>query len=314
MPSVELIEIIFTCERTFFLIVENNTNIGAMKRHMPGKLASCPAGYLRDRDVRRLEWADLKAKRRIEPVLALGIVETTAYEILRPGVVIYSNASKDHAHPASLSSTSGVLVKNAAGDDFLTGPSHEIGKDKTVYQDLGTGPRRLVGKGKAVQEISFTDISLIRLSEEVVFINETFENSFGVAPKFTSLFGEDHDCALDLRFSVYLNSPFFGDMEGTIMARSIKLERSSHPGADRLRYVAYNWAYMGQPDEGEEDKINTPDGRCGSAIWDDEGTVVGVFHYYIASGAWAGFCVSVSAVEVVRAGYKLADATTAGQG
>lgn len=53
-------------------------------------------------------------------------------------------------------------------------------------------------------------------------------------------------------------------------------------------------------------KVRPPDGTCGSAIWDHDGTILGFYHYYIADGPYAGFACFVSASEVVDAGYHLA--------
>jgi hypothetical protein len=242
----------------------------------------------------------LKAKRHNDPQPLKGIADTTVYETLRPSVMILSKAS--HDHPAVYSSTSGVLVQNIVGDRFMTGASHGIGADKIVYQELGSGQKRTLGK--AVQEISFTDVNLVQLEKEVDFVNETFENSSGAVPTFTKLFGEDPGDTLKRMSTVYMNSSFSGNMEGVIVATSIKFGRSTHPVEDQLRHVAYNWAFMSQ-EEGGEDKVQPPDGTCGSVIWDDDGVVVGFHHYHIRTGGWAGFSVSTSAAEVANAGYRL---------
>lgn len=57
--------------------------------------------------------------------------------------------------------------------------------------------------------------------------------------------------------------------------------------------------------EGNDDRVRPPNGTCGSAVWDDNGVVRGFYHYYIDEGAWKGFSASVSASEVVEAGYTL---------
>jgi hypothetical protein len=297
IPDIQIIELMFTCERTIYIVLGDHINLNEMKSKLPGRIATWPTGYLHNKDLRRPVWADLPAKRQIEPQPTRAIVDNTVYDILRPGVMISSKMLKEHAHPAVLSTTSGVLVKNLAGDCFMTGASHGIGEMETIWQ------AGIIDKiiGKAVVELPFTDISLVELSKDVDFINETFENSGGVTPVFTRLTSSEdkHNWPI-----CHLNSPYTGNMEGSLVMKSAKFEKSIHPTEDNLRYVVYNWSFMGQ-EENNESKTRPPDGTCGSAIWDDEGVILGFYHYYIAEGPWAGFSPSVSASEVVEAGYSL---------
>lgn len=66
-------------------------------------------------------------------------------------------------------------------------------------------------------------------------------------------------------------------MEGNIVSQSVRLQRSltSHPTEDRLSYIIYVWSYLRQ-EECNGDKVRPPDGTCGSAIWDDDGVILGV--------------------------------------
>ncbi len=81
---------------------------------------------------------DLKAKGQVQPRPLTDLVDSTAYQVLRPGVMIHSKADREHGHPATYSTTSGVLMKNLARDMFMTGASHGMSADVTVYQDLGS--------------------------------------------------------------------------------------------------------------------------------------------------------------------------------
>jgi hypothetical protein len=105
---------------------------------------------------------------------------------------------------------------------------------------------------------------------------------------------------------VAFNSPFTGVVEGTVAAMSIKMATTPLVTSteDRLRYTVYQWYYGGQVSPTAEQRV--PDSACGSAIWDHNGRVMGFFRYYIEEGNWAGFCASVAADEVVRAGYRFA--------
>ncbi|KAI1082631.1 hypothetical protein F5B20DRAFT_597615 [Whalleya microplaca] len=86
--------------------------------------------------------------------------------------------------------------------------------------------------------------------------------------------------------------------EGHTMMKSVKLESSSHPSQD-LRYVVYNWSFMGQP-EHTQYRFQPQDVACGSVVQSSDGVVLGFYRYYIADGKWGGFLVSISASEVVE--------------
>ncbi|KAG6354462.1 hypothetical protein INS49_004479 [Diaporthe citri] len=303
LPGVRLLEFMCTKDETFYAILANEVSLNAIRDQLPARIANRLVGYMRDEELGRPQWADLPAKRLINPRPTEGIIDDTPYDVLRPGVIICSQTFKDNAHPAWFSTTSGVQVENSAGDRFMTAASHGIGVNERVWQIASQGMQKLLGK--AVQEISFTDVSLVQLEQDIIFTNETFENSAGEVPRFTRLFGEDPTRDRIVGGNCYLNSPYTGNMDGVVVMNSIKLERSSHPTEDALRYVLYNWAYMGQ-EEGDPDKERPPDGTCGSVIWDDDGVLLGFYRYYIAKGPFAGFAAAVNASEVVNAGYRLA--------
>ena len=303
LPRVRLLELMYTKDRAFYAILADDVDIHAVYKQLPVMIANCFVGYLRDEELKRPHWADKQAKRLVSPQPEQGITDDTPYDILRPGVVVCSQTIKDNAHPAWLATTSGVQVQNSAGDRFMTAASHGIGIDEQVWQIASQGPKRLVGK--AVQEISFTDISLVQLGEDIIFSNETFENSAGHVPQFTRLFGEDPASDKTVDGICYLNSPYTGSMDGVVVMNSVKLEKSSHPTEDALKYVLYDWLYVGQED-GNSDKERPPDGTSGSVIWDDDGVILGFHHYYITNGPFAGFAAMVSAIELVEAGYRLA--------
>jgi hypothetical protein len=293
----------YTKDRAFYAILVNDVDIFAVRNQLPAKIANCFVGYMRDEELKRPYWADMPAKRLINPQPTEGIIDDTPYDVLRPGVIVCSQTFKDNAHPAWFATTSGVKVENSAGDRFMTAAAHRIGVDEQVWQIASQGRMKLLGK--AVQEISFTDISLVQLGGDITFSNETFENSAGEVPQFTRLFGEDMATDKTVDGICYLNSPYTGNMGGIVVGNSVKLEKSSHPTEDALEYVLYNWTYFGQ-DEGDSDKERPPDGTCGSVIWDDDGVILGFYHYYITQGPFSGFAATVNASEVVKAGYRLA--------
>ncbi|TRX92960.1 hypothetical protein FHL15_006098 [Xylaria flabelliformis] len=301
LPETRMIELMLTSERTIYVVLEDNADISSLRITLPGKIARCPVGYLTNRELRRPLWADSAAKRQVEPQPISGVIDNTAYDILRPGVLISSKILNEHEHPAVFSTTSGTLVQSESGSCFMTAASHSIGDDGDIWQ--GDHPGRSISE--AVLEIPFTDISLVKLKNDITFVNETFENNSGDSPSFTRLATSEDRFVFD---DCFLNSPYTGNMEASIVSKSVKLETSTHPTEDKLRYVIYNWCYMGQT-EGNEDRIRPPDGTCGSTIWDDNGVIMGFYHYCIQEGPWNGFSASVSASELVEAGYTLAKET-----
>lgn len=303
LPGVRLLELMYTKDEALYAILANEVSLNTIRQQLPARIANRMVGYMRDEELMRSQWADLPAKRLINPRPTEAIIDDTPYDVLRPGVIICSHTFKDNAHPAWFSTTSGVQVENSVGNRFMTAASHGVGVNECVWQIASQGENKLLGR--AVQEISFTDVSLVDLEQGVTFSNETFENEAGEVPQFTRLFGEDTTRDTVVEGVCYLNSPYTGNMDGVAVMNSVKLERSSHPTEDALRYVLYNWTYMGQ-EEGNPDKERPPDGTCGSVIWDDDGVLLGFYRYYIAKGPFAGFAAAVNASEVVNAGYRLA--------
>lgn len=303
LPGVRLLELMYTKDKAFYAILDNHINFRDIHNQLPAKIADCWVGYMRDEELKRPQWADWPAKRLINPRPTEGIIDDAPYDTMRPGVIVCSQTFKDNAHPAWFATTSGVEVQNSAGDRFMTAASHGIGENEYLWQIASQGRKKVLGR--AVQEISFTDVSMIQLGEAITFTNETFENSAGEVPQFTRLFGEDEVNDETVDGNCYLNSPYTGSMDGVIVMNSVRYERSSHPTQDALSFVLYNWAYMGQ-EEGDSDKVRPPDGTCGSVIWDDDGVILGFYRFYLHDGPFAGHSATVSASEVVKAGYRLA--------
>ncbi|KAI0382572.1 hypothetical protein F5Y04DRAFT_287945 [Hypomontagnella monticulosa] len=296
LPTVHIIELMFTCERTFFVVIDDHVELNTGS--WPGKIANYPVAYLHDKDLNRPVWVDRPAKQEIEPQPSMGIVDDTAYDVLRPGVMISSSIITGHSHPATLSSTAGVLVKNPAGDIFMTAASRAIGNSEKIWQSRR--PAETIGK--AAVEISFTDICLVELDRSISFSVQTFEASDGVVPQFTRMATSGDE----FNFSTcYLNSPFTGLLDSEIIAKSIKIqaEGTPHPTEGRVRYVVYDWLYHGQEEANIQAEL--PGGICGSVIWNDDGIVQGFYQFSIKEGPWKGFSACVSASEVVESGYTL---------
>ncbi|KAK5987955.1 hypothetical protein PT974_12091 [Cladobotryum mycophilum] len=100
---------------------------------------------------------------------------------------------------------------------------------------------------------------------------------------------------------VSLDNHDIGCRDGMTMATSIRLETEIDPYnlEDTQLHVAYNWIYMGQV-EGTPmtERWQPPDNIHGSIIRDGGDAPTGYFQYYISTGDYAGFLVSIQADEV----------------
>ncbi|KAI1080156.1 hypothetical protein F5B20DRAFT_541004 [Whalleya microplaca] len=56
----------FSCERTFYIVLDDGVDIGAVRASLPGLIAMCPARYLHNRKLHRPVWADRPAAPQIE--------------------------------------------------------------------------------------------------------------------------------------------------------------------------------------------------------------------------------------------------------
>lgn len=99
LPKIRVIEIIYTWGRTFYLVIPDHINIFGMRTKLPGMIAGCPVGYINDKELHRPKWAELQAKREIEPSPARQVIDTTAYDTLRPGVLVCSKCSRTTGIP-----------------------------------------------------------------------------------------------------------------------------------------------------------------------------------------------------------------------
>ncbi|KAI1304708.1 hypothetical protein F5Y03DRAFT_406721 [Xylaria venustula] len=299
LPETRIVEVMLTSERTVYVVLEDHADILSVRTALPGRIAGFPVGYLTNCELRRPLWANYPARRQFERQPISDAMDDTEYEILRPGVFISSQMVDEYGQPVVSSITSGILVQNNSGSHFMTAASHGIGGDGCIWQGVDTG--KLIGE--TAFELSFTDISLVNLRNNTAFVNETSEMISGQSPKFSRLAASEDKVIFNNH--CFLNSPYTGNMEGSIVSKSVKLETSMHTAEDELRCVIYNWCYMGQI-EGNQNHVRPPDSTCGSAVWDDDGIITGFHHYYIQEGPWSGFSVSVSASELVEAGYTLA--------
>ncbi|KAI0480036.1 hypothetical protein GGR56DRAFT_663877 [Xylariaceae sp. FL0804] len=182
LPGIRFVELILTCERTFVVVLED--------------------------EVKDYQWSH---KRQLQPDVPLGIVHDTAYETLRPRVIVCSIFREEHAHPAEFRTTSGVLVENSHEGGAIYHPGH---RDEKI--------------GQASVEILFTDITLVKLEKGGCLVPQRSAKPSRRPPE---TWPSSSGC--------YMNSPFDGAMFGVIVDRSVRLQTSLHQFHD----VVYKWTW-----------------------------------------------------------------------
>jgi len=307
-PDVAVMEFIVTSNAYIYIVLADQVDVCAIVSSLSGRVADRMAMYINGKDLGRPTSDSQQAGtyHTIAPDVAEQIVDDTAHDVLRPGMLLSSFVDKTHKFYNLI--TSGVAVCNSVGDVFITTACHGIGAETTVYAgrpSLNVTPPI----GKAVVEVSFTDVALVALEPQVQFHNELLVEHPRVVTRLAGLLGENAD-GDELRMGdvVTMNSPFTGPISGSIQCKGWKLssEGRQHATKKKHRYIVYDWSYMGQQPTEFAHKLTIPDSTCGSAIVDVQGRVTGFFRFVVKEGLMSGFYASVSADEVVRAGYKLA--------
>lgn len=56
---------------------------------------------------------------------------------------------------------------------------------------------------------------------------------------------------------------------------------------------------------GQDSAGSLPDGMCGSAVWTEDGDVIGFFRYAPKDGAMKDWCAGIAADELINRGFTL---------
>ncbi|KAK3079375.1 hypothetical protein LTS18_005015 [Coniosporium uncinatum] len=260
----------------FRIVVADDVDLTAL----PGRIANQGVYYQRVSDE---QFPDPSALRLKPPS---GVVQddhnylADGNTLLRPGVMVSSSSLPNGQWK---STTSGIPVMDLSGSPFITVATHGFNPDDEVWHPNPKGTMI----GKIVHSISGTDISLVRLTKGLRYVNQTFGTLD--EPEGTVLNGlspgyQPHLQKFDI---ISMNNPFSGRADGRVLAVGIKIE-----GKDVMHH---DWLYM---DVGTE----PVDGSCGTAILSDEGTVVGFFRYKLKDPQ---HCYAVSALELREGKYEI---------
>ncbi len=94
---------------------------------------------------------------------------------------------------------------------------------------------------------------------------------------------------------VHLDSPDTGLIDGLSMASSFLAIPSDDDNTPELHWVSSTWIYMGQ-----DSATNLREETCGSAIWNEEGDVLGFFRYAPKDGVMKNWCSGIAADELIK--------------
>lgn len=274
----------------FFVIVLEHEDTDLVQ--VPRSIGRCNCFYLFESEMERPHLGAYPALRIHDPTD--GVVDDSEYAELRPGVML-SSAS----HPAThlqYRTTSGVLVENRTGERYMTVSSHGFPVSDRAFHPIVAGK----DVGQIIMEILHTDVGLVKLHDEISFVNETFESPLdGVAP--TKLKGFTSVNNIRINSNIYMNNPFTGYSEGTSGPHVRLRVPSGSPDEPGMIWIRARWLDMGQ---GFSEQLQ--DGICGSAIWNDDGNVLGFFRYAPRSGHFLDWCLVAASNNIIKRGFKVA--------
>ncbi|KAK0735128.1 hypothetical protein B0T26DRAFT_737567 [Lasiosphaeria miniovina] len=146
--------------------------------------------------------------------------------------------------------------------------------------------------GKLIIEVSHTDMALVELRDTESFSNVTFCNNEMPEPIPLRRLAEAE--SLGMQTKIALDSPDTGFIDGKLI-HMLEPEQS---------WIFTTWSYMGQGSA-----ATLPEGMCGSAIWTEDGDVVGFFRYAPKEGEMKDWCAGIAADELIKRGFSLVDTT-----
>ena len=161
--------------------------------------------------------------------------------------------------------------------------------------------------GELIYEVAHTDIALVKLDPNEKFVNITFESKYTTEPvRLKQLVTAK---TLERGDQIVLDSPDTGCIDGTMLGQAyqrIPTDDATEPEQEWFLPPGFNM--------GQNCGTNLQPGMCGSAIWTEEGDVVGFFRYAPEGGnrgMMKDWCAATAADELINRGFALVD--TSGQ-
>lgn len=292
--GVPITEVMYWEDHVVIVLESCNADLSAL----PRAVANVECRYLCEQEMRRPPHPTTYRDEDETP----GSPDEARYATLRPGVRISSPRSA--ADPDNFyRTTAGVLVKDSHGAEFLTIASHGFAgrHPRGVLHPLGRD-HACIGAG--VHDVDHTGFGLVKLRDGAAFVNDTFQGE-GVPrsvhlKRFAPVMGRPRNEA------VFMDSPDTGCLEGSSSVTSFQRVPGDDPEAGEHRWILTSWFYMGQNME-----VAIPDGASGSAVWTEDGDVLGFFRYAPRSGPMKRWASCIAADELMSRFLSLAD--TAGR-
>lgn len=151
--GVAITEVIYWGNCVMIVLKDRDTEMGKL----PFRATKVACRYLFDDEMARP--SALQARRRTDP--APGIADERQYDILQPGLRVSSSYLRSDSSEFHMT-TSGVLVKDNLGNEFMTIASHGFPAEGgiEIFHALPADGRKI---GGLVMEISSADVALVKL-------------------------------------------------------------------------------------------------------------------------------------------------------
>ncbi|KAJ6184358.1 hypothetical protein N7519_005659 [Penicillium mononematosum] len=155
------------------------------------------------------------------PHASISQPDRSEYDTLRPGVMI-SSGTNSNGEP--MRSSSGILVRDHLGSEFMTVATHRFPFGENVHHPHAGG--RVVGK--LLRKLPHTDVALVKLEEGEEFVNEPFENT--LTPSSTFRLQNFVRIGETRKYDqVFFDSPFSGLAEGQRMSENLMRVPADNP-------------------------------------------------------------------------------------
>lgn len=270
---------------------------GTNPRNLPFLLARTSCGYKYASDMPRPELAALGA------ITPQGIVyDTTKYDttpnaVLRPGIMVSSATPGGQFEKQHLRATSGVAVVDAAGNPFITIPSHCVKLHGKVYHPEPNSGNIL---GTVVDQLGDTDVSIVQLNSGLSYVNETFSTANGEDGVLIHGINCGYPPHLHIGDNLTMNNPYSGFCEGIVLGIGALVEGGFSKDKDKdKQWIRHQWCVF------EEHGGKAIQGCAGSAILDDGNRLLSFFRFREQELDDCAVVVGVSATVLRGFGYEV---------
>ncbi|KAI9761760.1 MAG: hypothetical protein M4579_000854 [Chaenotheca gracillima] len=181
---------------------------------------------------------------------------------LRPGIMLSSGG-----HEHELLTTSSIPLRGPDGARYFTGANQGVlGVGSSVFHPDRKGTK--IGEVKSL--VPNTDIALVALEEGFKYARQPFISEYKHTPILTNFRRTE---TLRIGNHLHLDSPFSGDWAATFL-----FERYAKFAAETPAKNEWIESAVALVDDGNGQGC-IPPGICGSAVWDDQGEVVGFLQF-----------------------------------